>query len=185
MHLMPPHQAPTHCLWTWVSEPLLHWFSSVQLLSHVRLCDPMNLSTPGLPVHHLVVEVKCVFCVFCLFVSNYVASEIPNLPTSPACERVPYCVETSPPSWLLLRMGLCPKFFVSVFIFYILSYFLWRIWAAYLAVWCPPPALRNCFLEVVHIQIIFWWICEGKSGLHILFLHHLGTASHCSILLFF
>ena len=27
-------------------------FSSVQSLSHVRLCDPMNCSTPGLPVHH-------------------------------------------------------------------------------------------------------------------------------------
>ena len=27
-------------------------FSSVQLLSHVRLCDPMECSTPGLPVHH-------------------------------------------------------------------------------------------------------------------------------------
>ena len=30
------------------------WFglSSVQSLSHVQLCDPMNLSTPGVPVHH-------------------------------------------------------------------------------------------------------------------------------------
>ena len=27
-------------------------FSSVQLLSRVWLCDPMNRSTPGLPVHH-------------------------------------------------------------------------------------------------------------------------------------
>ena len=27
-------------------------FSSVQSLSCVRLCDPMNCSTPGLPVHH-------------------------------------------------------------------------------------------------------------------------------------
>ena len=27
-------------------------FSSVQSLSRVRLCDPMNRSTPGLPVHH-------------------------------------------------------------------------------------------------------------------------------------
>ena len=27
-------------------------FSSVQSLSHVRLCHPMNRSTPGLPVHH-------------------------------------------------------------------------------------------------------------------------------------
>ena len=26
--------------------------SSVQSLSRVRLCDPMNRSTPGLPVHH-------------------------------------------------------------------------------------------------------------------------------------
>ena len=29
-----------------------HQFSSVQSLSRVRLCDPMNCSTPGLPVHH-------------------------------------------------------------------------------------------------------------------------------------
>ena len=27
-------------------------FSSVQQLSRVRLCNPMNCSTPGLPVHH-------------------------------------------------------------------------------------------------------------------------------------
>ena len=33
-------------------------FSSVQLLSHVwaTLCDPMNHSTPGLPVHHQLPE---------------------------------------------------------------------------------------------------------------------------------
>ena len=32
-------------------------FSSVQLLSCVRLfCDPMNRSTPGLPVHHQLPE---------------------------------------------------------------------------------------------------------------------------------
>ena len=30
----------------------VHQFTSVQLLSRVRLCDPMNRSTPGLPVHH-------------------------------------------------------------------------------------------------------------------------------------
>ena len=30
--------------------------SSVQLLSPVRLCDPMNCSTPGLPVHHQLPE---------------------------------------------------------------------------------------------------------------------------------
>ena len=31
-------------------------FSSVQLLSHVRLCDHKNSSTPGLPVHHQLPE---------------------------------------------------------------------------------------------------------------------------------
>ena len=30
--------------------------SSVQLLSRVQLCDPMNRSTPGLSVHHQVLE---------------------------------------------------------------------------------------------------------------------------------
>ena len=29
-----------------------HQFSSVQSLSHVRLCNPMNCSMAGLPVHH-------------------------------------------------------------------------------------------------------------------------------------
>ena len=31
-------------------------FSSVQSLSRVRLCDPMNCSTPGLQVHHQLSE---------------------------------------------------------------------------------------------------------------------------------
>ena len=31
-------------------------FSSVQSLSCVRLCDPMNHSMPGLPVHHQLPE---------------------------------------------------------------------------------------------------------------------------------
>ena len=30
--------------------------SSVQSLSHVWLCDPMNRSTPGLPIHHQLLE---------------------------------------------------------------------------------------------------------------------------------
>ena len=33
-------------------SPLPPQFSAVQSLSHVLLCDPMNHSTPGLPVHH-------------------------------------------------------------------------------------------------------------------------------------
>ena len=36
--------------------PLLFQFSSVQSLSPVRLCNPMNRSMPGLPVHHQLLE---------------------------------------------------------------------------------------------------------------------------------
>ena len=32
------------------------FFSSVQLLSHVSLCNPMDCSTPGFPVHHQLLE---------------------------------------------------------------------------------------------------------------------------------
>ena len=35
---------------------LINKFSSVQSLSRVRLCDPMNRSTPGFPVHHQLLE---------------------------------------------------------------------------------------------------------------------------------
>ena len=53
--LIPPAMAggffPTSAGW---DTPTIHsvQFSSVQLLSRPTLCDPMNRSTPGLPVHH-------------------------------------------------------------------------------------------------------------------------------------
>ena len=37
-------------------------FSSVQSLSRVQLCDPMNCSTPGLPVHHQLPEFTQAHC---------------------------------------------------------------------------------------------------------------------------
>ena len=45
----------TELLWRHTCEGLPR-FSSVQLLSCVRLCDRMNRSTPGLPVHHQLPE---------------------------------------------------------------------------------------------------------------------------------
>ena len=35
------------------------WISSVQSLSHVRLCNPMKCSMPGPPVHHQLPEFIC------------------------------------------------------------------------------------------------------------------------------
>ena len=39
-----------------VTKSVIKAFSSVQLLSRIRLCDPMNPGTPGLPVHHQLLE---------------------------------------------------------------------------------------------------------------------------------
>ena len=44
--------------WYWCSPkfPALTLFSSVQSLSHAQLCDPMDCSTPCLPVHYQLLE---------------------------------------------------------------------------------------------------------------------------------
>ena len=46
-------------------------FSSVQLLNCVRLCDPMNRSTPGLPVHHQLPELPELMSIEPLKPSSY------------------------------------------------------------------------------------------------------------------
>ena len=47
----------THCpIFVVFSKIQMRGFSSLQSLSRVRLCDPMNRSTPGLPVHHQLPE---------------------------------------------------------------------------------------------------------------------------------
>jgi len=41
---------------TELEQKISQFIRSDQSLSHVRLCDPMNRSTPGLPVHHQLPE---------------------------------------------------------------------------------------------------------------------------------
>ena len=41
---------------SWLQSPSAVQFSSIQSISHVWLCDPMDCSTPGLPVHHQLPE---------------------------------------------------------------------------------------------------------------------------------
>ena len=50
------HRCP---IWSWKPSPCpcsCFFFSSVQSLSRVQLCDPMDCSTPGFPVHHQLPE---------------------------------------------------------------------------------------------------------------------------------
>ena len=44
------------CLFCCLAYRVIVQFCSVQSLSRVRLCNPMNCSTPGLPVHHQLLE---------------------------------------------------------------------------------------------------------------------------------
>ena len=46
-----------------------------------------------------------------------------------------------------------PNSFVSLLIFYILSYLLSKTVAAFLGAWCPPPVFRNCFVEFAQRSI--------------------------------
>ena len=46
-------------------------FSSVQSLSRVRLCDPMNRSTPGLPVHQQLPEFPKLMSIELVMPSNH------------------------------------------------------------------------------------------------------------------
>ena len=48
----------TYCVHSGIVVARFHvlLLSSVQSLSRVRLCDPMNRSTPLLPVHHQLLE---------------------------------------------------------------------------------------------------------------------------------
>ena len=48
----------TQCCWCHLSRFHIYTFSSVQSLSCVRLCEPMNCSMPGLLVHHQLSEFK-------------------------------------------------------------------------------------------------------------------------------
>ena len=46
-------------------------FGSVQSLSRVWLCDPMNRSTPGLPVHHQLLDLPKLMSIELVMPSNH------------------------------------------------------------------------------------------------------------------
>ena len=97
----------------------------------------------------LAVAVRHYSLFVCLFFPpGYVALWDSKTPYRPACERVSYCVKTSPsrlpprdgsPSLTLLSLLLS-------FIFCLTSFK--REWTAFLGAWCPLPAFRSCFVEV-------------------------------------
>ena len=63
----------------------------VQLLSHVQLCDPMDCSMPGLPVHTNSWSLLKLMSIESVMPSNHYpspVSSIPGTPSSPECLEV-------------------------------------------------------------------------------------------------
>ena len=96
----------------------------------------------------LVVVVRCTFCGFVFFPSpGYVALWDSKIPHRHACERVSYCVETSP--WLPLQDGSPSLNLLSLFPSFIFCPIcFWRDWTAFLGVWCSLTVFRSCFVDV-------------------------------------
>ena len=107
-------------------------------------------------------------------------SEVPRLTRDPP-------VKVFPGVWKLLSFLRLPSragspsllALLSLFIFYI--FFLPPFEDNGLPFWVPDVLCQ--YSEVVlwnllSVQMFFWWICGGESGLPILFLRHLRTALH-------
>ena len=120
MQPMPPYSAPAH--WWWIG------------VSGLLPCWQLQLGT---------CSVGCLFV--CFFLPVMLPSEIPKLPQRPSCERVSYCLVTSPPSWLPLQDGSPNLTLLSLLLSFIFCPNYFGIeWAAFLGAWCPPPAFRSC-----------------------------------------
>ena len=81
-------------------------------------------------------------------------SEIPKLPTDPLVRGFPgvwkLLFYDSLPGWVSI-----PNSFVSLFIFYILSYLLSKTMDAFLGAWCPLPVFKVVLWNLLSVQMFF------------------------------
>ena len=154
MQPTPPCPAPTGWWQMWASVLLLHWQLWLGMYS-VLFCFSSFL-----------------FSLFCW------PLRFQNSPQTCLCKGFLLCgnfssFTTSSPGWVSI-----PNSFVIICVFYILSYLLSK------RMGCLSGCLgalhqhsEVVLWKLISIQMIFWWICRGESGLHVLFLCHLGTTS--------
>ena len=79
---------------------------------------------------------------------------------------------TPSPGWVSI-----PNSFVSLFTYYILSYLLLKTMGCLSGCLLSSVSVQKLFCGICCVPMIFRWICGGESGLPVLFLHHLRTAS--------
>ena len=100
-------------------------------------------------------------------------SEIPKFRTDLTCERVSYCVETSPPSWLPPQDGSLSINYLS----FVLTHFE-EIGLPFWVSWFLHQGSEVVLWNLLHMQVIFWCILGVESGLLTLFLCNLDTAQY-------
>ena len=145
---------------------------------HLLVVDASIWATSllGVAVRHII----CGFYLF-IFPPSYVAIWDSKTPQRPAGERVSWCLETSL-SWLPPQDGSPSLTLLSLF--YPLYFVLPPFEDNGLPFWVPGVLCQGSeavLWNLLSIQMIFWWICGGKSGLPILFFHHLGSPLLCLI----
>ena len=102
----------------------------------------------------------CMNSVVIFFLSVMLPSEIPKFPTDPNYERISYCVETSPPSWLPPQdesLSLNPFSLLLSFIFCPTSFQRDR---THLPLYTFPICLSECLVSSANIQKL---ICRSCS----------------------
>ena len=122
--------------------------------SHASLSSPSSLvvDTSIWATSALWVVVRSLFCGFCFFFfPGYVPLWDSKTPHRPTNERLSFCLETSSfktpcPGWVSLINS-----FVSLFIFYILSYLLWK----------RMGCLSGCLMSSTSVQKLFCGSCSA------------------------
>ena len=97
-----------------------------------------------------------------LFSPSYVAFRDSRSPDRPVCQRVSYCVETSPPSQLPHQNRSPSLSLLSLFLSFILCPNSFRReWAAFLGTWYALRVFRSYFVEVAQhsndLLMNLWW----------------------------
>ena len=126
----------------------------------------------------LEVAVRHLICEVFVFFSppGYVAVWDSKTPHRPTGERVSWCLETFPPSWLPPRDGFPSLTLLSLFLsFIVCPTSFWREWTAFLVPGVLCQHSEVVLWNLLSVQMIFRWICGGESDFPILFLHHLRT----------
>ena len=128
----------------------------------------------GVAVRHVI----CGFNYLFIIPPGYFALWDSKAHHRPTRESVSWCLETS----LFFKTPFpgrisVPTSFVSL---YLLYFVLPPFEDNGLPFWVPDVLFQHSEVvlwNLLNIQMFFWWICGGESGLHVLFLLHLQTTT--------